>query len=85
MGNRLAVRVSRDDTPIFRLGIALGGRRTNRTLQVVFRPGSNFFPEFRQSQEVRRPEVSRCSPNSLKGQGNFIAESPLLYLPIRGF
>jgi hypothetical protein len=28
------------------------------------------------------PEVSRCSPNSLKGKGNFIAESPLLYLPM---
>jgi hypothetical protein len=51
---------------------------------VVFRSGSNFFSEFRQSQEVRRPEVSRCSPNSLKGKGNFIAEAPLLYLPVWG-
>jgi hypothetical protein len=45
-------------------------------------PGSNFFSEFRQSQEVRRPEVRRCSPNSLKDKGNFIAEAPLLYLPM---
>jgi hypothetical protein len=61
-----------------------GESRANRTLQVVLRSGSKFFSEFRQSQEVRRPKVSHCSPNSLMGRGNFIAELPLLYVPVSG-
>jgi hypothetical protein len=84
-GNTSYLEVLTTDSALLRfaLGAGLISDVADRLgLPVVFRSESNFFSEFRQSQEVRRPEVSLCSPNSLKDKGNFIAEAPLLYLPV---